>query len=331
MQQVQDRFECLAKCKAVLDQAVAKGQLPADTDTHLAAHGAFAFVSGLMRDWVETPDTFELEGGRAAIDRHVYRRLAREPAAANRYYRASAMTEPLLDDQSVYWVLWLNTLLHELGVPVPMTPTALVAGARAVTGTVSPLLLIVMIVAGMVIGNAAWFAAGRRYGSAVLKLLCRVSISPDTCVARTEGTFGRWGWSALVIGRFLPGVTLVAPPLAGALGMKWSTFLALTVAGSALFGLVVVGAGMLLYEQIDFVLQQLVIFGWEAVGILAVLLALYIGWRWWRRRIALAIGVPRIDVQELRALIDAGEPIELIDVRGRNANQLDQRQFRAPW
>ena len=237
------------------------------------------------------------------------------------------MTEPFLDDQSVYWVLWLNTLLHELGVPVPMTPTALVAGARAVTGTLSPLLLIVMIVAGMVIGNAAWFAAGRRYGSAVLKLLCRVSISPDTCVARTEGTFGRWGWSALVIGRFLPGVTLVAPPLAGALGMKWSTFLALTVAGSALFGLVVVGAGMLLYEQIDFVLQQLIIFGREAVGILAVLLALYIGWRWWRRRIALAIGVPRIDVQELRALIDAGEPVELIDVRGRNANQLDQRQI----
>jgi membrane protein DedA with SNARE-associated domain/rhodanese-related sulfurtransferase len=237
------------------------------------------------------------------------------------------MTETLLDDQTVYWVLWLNTLLHELGVPVPMTPTALVAGARAVTGTLSPLLLIVMIIAGMVIGNAAWFAAGRRYGSAVLKLLCRVSISPDTCVARTEGTFGRWGWSALVIGRFLPGVTLVAPPLAGALGMKWSTFLALTVAGSALFGLVVVGAGMLLYEQIDFVLQQLLIFGREAVGILAVLLALYIGWRWWRRRIALAIGVPRIDVQELRALIDAGEPIELIDVRGRNANQLDQRQI----
>jgi TetR/AcrR family acrAB operon transcriptional repressor len=60
-QQVQDRFECLAKCKAVLDQAVAKGQLPADTDTHLAAHGAFAFVSGLMRDWVETPDTFDLK------------------------------------------------------------------------------------------------------------------------------------------------------------------------------------------------------------------------------------------------------------------------------
>ncbi len=237
------------------------------------------------------------------------------------------MTESLVNDQSVYWILWLNTLLHELGVPVPMTPTALVAGARAVTGGVNPLLLVVMIVAGMVIGNTAWFAAGRRYGSAVLKLLCRVSLSPDTCVARTEGTFGRWGWSALVIGRFLPGVTLVAPPLAGALGMKWGTFLALTVAGSALFGVVVVGAGMLLHRQIGLLIQQLVGFGWEAGAIVVAVLALYIGWRWWRRRLALAVGIPRIDVDELRALIAAGEPIELIDVRGRDANRLDSRRI----
>jgi membrane protein DedA with SNARE-associated domain/rhodanese-related sulfurtransferase len=237
------------------------------------------------------------------------------------------MTETLLSDQNVYWILWLNTLLHELGVPVPMAPTALVAGARAVTGGINPILLILAIVVAMTIGNAAWFAAGRRYGSAVLKLLCRVSISPDTCVARTEGTFGRWGWSALVIGRFLPGVTLVAPPLAGALGMAWGKFLLLTIAGSALFGVVVVGVGMLLADQIEAVLFQVSMFGWEAAGILSAMLALYIAWRWWRRRIALAVGVPRIDVAELRALIEAGEPIELIDVRGRDANKLDQRRI----
>lgn len=61
LQHIQDRLQCLSKCKAVLDQAVAKGQLPADTDTHLAAHGAIAFVGGLMRDWVEAPDTFDLK------------------------------------------------------------------------------------------------------------------------------------------------------------------------------------------------------------------------------------------------------------------------------
>ena len=55
------REECMAKCIAVLDQAVAAGQLPPDTDTRLAAHGAFAFVSGLMRDWVQAPKSFDLK------------------------------------------------------------------------------------------------------------------------------------------------------------------------------------------------------------------------------------------------------------------------------
>ena len=84
---------------------------------------------------------------------------------------------------------------------------------------------------------------------------------------------------------------------------------------------------MLLHDQIEVVLHQVSMFGWEAAVILTVLLAVYIGWRWWRRRMALALGIPRIDVPELRALIEAGEPIELIDVRGRDATELDQRRI----
>ena len=236
------------------------------------------------------------------------------------------MDDLLLDDQNAYWILGLNTLLHELGVPVPMTPTALVAGARAMS-VIDPVLLIIAIVAGTVIGNSVWFAAGRRYGAAVLKMLCRVSLSPDTCVARTEGTFGRWGASALIVGRFLPGVTLVAPPLAGALGMSWTRFTVLTVIGATLFGIVVIGAGMIFHNQIEALLSLLSTFGWEAVAIVIGLLLLYVAWRWWRRRAALALGIPRVSVDELRALMAAGEPVELIDVRGRSAQQLDQRRI----
>lgn len=235
---------------------------------------------------------------------------------------------PLFDDQDAYWILALNTFLHELGVPIPMTPTALVAGARAASGVIDPIVLIVMIIIGMLIANSAWFAAGRRYGGAVLKLLCRVSLSPDTCVARTEGSFNRWGWSSLVIGRFVPGVTLVAPPLAGALGMSWTKFLILTTVGSALFGAVVVGAGMLLHEQIETVVRQLALLGWNALIVVVALVAIYVGWRWWKRRRALReLAMPRIDVDELRALMATGEPIELIDVRGRQTQQVDQRRI----
>ena len=233
---------------------------------------------------------------------------------------------PLLDDQNAYWVLGLNTLLHELGVPIPMAPTALVAGARAMS-VIDPVLLIVSIVIGTVIGNSVWFAAGRRYGAAVLKMLCRVSLSPDTCVARTEGTFGRWGASALIVGRFVPGVTLVAPPLAGALGMSWTRFLVLTVIGATLLGVALVGAGMLFHSQIEALIELLMSFGWEAVAFLVGLLMLYVAWRWWRRRTALALGIPRVEIDELRALMSGGEPLELIDVRGRDAQRLEQRRI----
>ena len=182
------------------------------------------------------------------------------------------------------WLIALNTLLHELGVPLPLTPTLLVAGAGSVAGGANPLALIATVIVGTLLGNSVWFAAGRRYGSGTLRLLCRVLPSPDSCLTRTQESFRRWGWSSLVVGRFVPGVSLVAPPLAGALGMSWSKFIALSAAGAALWGLVVVGAGMLLHKQLDAVLRVLDAFTGEAVTAIVLLLAIYVARRWWERR-----------------------------------------------
>jgi membrane protein DedA with SNARE-associated domain/rhodanese-related sulfurtransferase len=232
------------------------------------------------------------------------------------------------NDADAFWILVLNTLLHELGVPIPMMPTALVIGARAASGVIDPLSPIVAIVAATLAGNAVWFAAGRRHGARVLKLLCRLSLSADTCVARTESTFGRWGWSSIVVGRFLPGVSLVAPPLAGALGMKWSKFLVLTSAGAAVYGLVVVGAGILLSEQIEAALREVDRIGWQALVAVTAALVVYILWRWWwRRRAAHALDVLRISVPELQALIAAGEAPLLVDVRGATTHAVDSRRI----
>jgi membrane protein DedA with SNARE-associated domain/rhodanese-related sulfurtransferase len=232
-----------------------------------------------------------------------------------------------LDDRDAFWLLAANTLLHELGVPVPLMPTALVIGAQAGKGDIDPLLSLGAIVVGTLIGNAAWFAAGRRYGAGVLKLLCRFSLTADTCVARTESAFGRWGWSSLVVGRFLPGVSLVAPPLAGALGMSWGKFLVLTAAGAAVYGLVLLGAGMLLHAQIESTLRLLEEFGWYTLAGLAAALALYVGWRWWRRRMARTLDIPRISVDELQALMAAGEAPLVVDVRGGSTRSIDRRQI----
>jgi membrane protein DedA with SNARE-associated domain/rhodanese-related sulfurtransferase len=226
-----------------------------------------------------------------------------------------------------FWILAGNTLVHELGVPLPFAPTAFVFGARRTHGAGDLLLLVAAIVVGMLIGNSVWFAVGRRYGAGVLKLLCRFSLTADICVSRTEKAFGRWGWSSLVIGRFLPGVSLVVPPLAGALRMTWGKFLALTTAGAALYGVVVLGAGILLRGQVDWALRELEGLGWRAIAAVTVTLAIYIAWRWWRRRVARAPDVSRISADELGALIAAGERPLLVDVRGRTTQQIDPRRI----
>lgn len=226
-----------------------------------------------------------------------------------------------------FWILAGNTLVHELGIPLPVMPTAFVMGARGTRGAGDLLLLITAIVTGMLIGNSVWFAAGRRYGAGVLKFLCRFSLTADSCVSRTERVFGRWGWSSLVVGRFVPGVSLVAPPLAGAMGMSWGRFLALTTAGAALYGLVVLGAGFLMRNEVEWALRELRAFGWQTVAAIILALALYIAWRWWRRRVARAPEVLRISAAELQALIAAGERPLVVDVRGQTTLRIDPRRI----
>jgi rhodanese-related sulfurtransferase len=110
--------------------------------------------------------------------------------------------------------------------------------------------------------------------------------------------------------------------------MPWGKFLALTLAGAALWGVVAVGAGVVFHAQIDLVLRQLDAFGWGTAAVIAAALALYVAWRWvQRRRAARALEVPRIDVQALRTMIAAGELPIVVDVRGPALQRADARQI----
>jgi membrane protein DedA with SNARE-associated domain/rhodanese-related sulfurtransferase len=224
-----------------------------------------------------------------------------------------------------FWLLAGNTLLHEVGVPVPVLPTALVLGARATHGTDDFLVFVLAIVVAMLLGNSVWFLAGRRYGTGVLRFLCRFSITADSCVTRSERTFARWGRSSLVLGRFLPGVAMVAAPLAGAFGMGWGTFIALSSAGGVLYAVVAVGAGVILREQIASALRILESLGGEALIVVIAAVAAYLAWRWYRRRIGRAPGVARTTAQEVESLIAAGERPLIVDVRGPDMRQADTR------
>jgi membrane protein DedA with SNARE-associated domain len=128
-------------------------------------------------------------------------------------------------------VVFANVLIEQLGLPVPAVPTLVVAGALAAEGALSMPLLFAVALLACALADIAWYIAGRRYGNRIMKLLCRISLTPDYCVSETEARFERWGVNALLIAKFVPGLATIAPPLAGATHMGWQRFLLFNTSG----------------------------------------------------------------------------------------------------
>jgi membrane protein DedA with SNARE-associated domain/rhodanese-related sulfurtransferase len=237
-------------------------------------------------------------------------------------------TIPRVRDPFGLSLVFLNVLLDQLGLPVPAVPTLVVAGAMAATGRVSAPGLCALAVGACVLADGAWYAAGRIYGGRVLRLLCRISLSPDSCVAQTQSGFERWGAKMLLVAKFVPGLSIIAPPLAGATRMGWRRFLAFSLLGSALWVGVALAAGALLRSEIVQLLPRAVHFGGTAAVVVLVLLGCYVGWRWWeRRRFYTALNMARISVTQLHELLASGAAPVIVDVRSPTAQLVELRRI----
>src|SRR5260370_3055269 len=161
-------------------------------------------------------------------------------------------------------LVFANVLLEQLGLPIPAVPALVVAGALAAEGEFWPLAVFGVAFVACMMGDGVWSLAGRRYGRRVMKLLCRVSLSPDSCVRQTEFRFERWGKLTLVFSKFIPGLSTIAPPLAGAMRLGWPSFLLLNGLGVTIWAGGAIGAGMLFHAQINEFIVRL-----EGLGTLA--------------------------------------------------------------
>ena len=220
------------------------------------------------------------------------------------------------------------TLAARIGAPVPAAPVLAVAGALAVGAQGSLVTLLAAAILGNLLGDGLWFWAGRRYGYQVLKLLCRISMSPDSCVRQSEAFIGRWGGSSLIAAKFVPGVSVVAPPMAGALGMSTLAFVGFETLAALIWAGALLATGAAFSAQIRDVLALMSTFGAVALLALALLFVIYLGVRYLRRRAFLReVGMSRISVGELRELIENdGQPV-VIDVRSDVGRSLDARRI----
>ena len=223
-------------------------------------------------------------------------------------------------------IVIINVFVCQLGLPVPAVPTLIVAGAVAANGQLSLTAVFLGASLACLAADCGWYLLGQTFGIRVLKTLCRISLEPDSCVNNTQTRFEHWGVNSLIIAKFVPGLAMIAPPLAGALRIGWMRFIFLSTLSAILWvgsGLV---AGMLFRAQIETLLIEMDRVGSLAGLALVLLLACYIGYKSWERaNFYKILRMARISVADLHRLMESGAAPVVVDVRSQTARSLEPR------
>lgn len=234
---------------------------------------------------------------------------------------------PLLAEYGAFAV-FLNVLLTQAGAPLPAVPTLLVGGALTLNGPLFFMELLPAAITGALLGDGLWYLAGKRYGRHVMALLCRVSLSPDSCVRRTRTQFERWGAPLLLVSKFVPGLSTVSSALLGTMRTPFSTFVLYNLAGSALWAIIWLMLGRVAHDSIDQALRQLDLLGARAIVLILLLSVAYVTVRWLQRwRFRKMLEMVRISPDELHALIESGAAPVIVDVRADSSRQLQPQRI----
>ena len=215
-----------------------------------------------------------------------------------------------------YWIVLGVAFVDQFGAPIPAIAILLAAGAVAGEGQLSMAGVLAAATVGTVAGDLILYQGGRWRGGPVLHRLCSFSLAPDTCVRKTELSFQRRGWKALVIAKFVPGLAFLAAPVAGVLRMPWKQFLLFDTLGALLYNVVVAGLGFLLHAQLDRVIGWFRELGAAAIPVVVGAILLYWAWRIYdKRRILRLLRSRRLTPDELRLRLASSDPPQIVDLR----------------
>jgi membrane protein DedA with SNARE-associated domain/rhodanese-related sulfurtransferase len=214
-------------------------------------------------------------------------------------------------------VVFLTVLAEQIGLPIPAVPVLLAAGAVAGDGEAHLTVLTGLSVAACLVGDLLWFELGRHRGRQALSLLCRISLEPDACVRRTETFFITHGMRALVLSKFIPGLSTLAPAMAGLFKISIGRFFLFNGAGAVLWSFSFLLLGYVFTDQIGYVAELAVRFGETAMTVIAVSLGAYLLYKYaYRQKLLRELRVARITPTELKQLMDKGHESVVVDLRG---------------
>jgi membrane protein DedA with SNARE-associated domain len=140
---------------------------------------------------------------------------------------------------AVYLVVGAIIGMESLGIPLPgeiaLVSAALLASRH--TLDINPVGVGAAATLGAIIGDTIGYSIGRKFGMSLFERLGKrfpKHFGPGH-VALAKQLFARWGVWAVFFGRFIALLRIFAGPLAGALKMRYSHFLAANASGGLLW------------------------------------------------------------------------------------------------
>lgn len=186
---------------------------------------------------------------------------------------------------TLYALLGLVSFVEAIFPPMPADVIVALGAFLAARRGASLAGTIAVIVGGMSLGSAVIYGIARKFGAAWMHAQLR-RMGVDVAERRLEALYGRYGLGALFLGRFVPGLRMFVPPMAGMLRVPFVASITLITAASLIwYGIIAVLAFRVGsdWEAFRGVIERLL----TRVGVtVAAFLALagLIGWAVWRQR-----------------------------------------------
>lgn len=203
------------------------------------------------------------------------------------------------------WYLFAWVFGNQAGVPVPVVPALLGAGALAGNGHLSMAVIVGIVVAASLAADLAWYGLGRWRGAPVLKMLGRLAPHSGGLVHRVQHFASTRARTFQLGARFLPELNPIGAGLAGATKVRVTRFVCCGAVSALAWAGAWIGLGFLVSHTVMETAAQL---GIRLVVVFLAAFAIYLPFHRARRhRLIRAIRQVRSSPFDLNAQFENGD------------------------
>ena len=179
-----------------------------------------------------------------------------------------------------YLVLFFLVAAESFGIPLPGETAVMTGAALAALGQLSIVGVVATAAVAAVIGDNGGYWLGRKGGVVLAQRFGRLLHLNDATLASAHAFFERHGPKTVFLGRFVALLRTWAAVLAGAARMPYGTFMLYNALGGICWAVIMGVLGYLFGRNLPQLERHIGQAGLAGALLIAVVVALVVGWRW---------------------------------------------------